>query len=166
MKKQFFVILVLMLMISGCLSVTDGTDKNVETEGSTETLLFVATERTTETVTVDTESAVTLEIVTVDTESVMTSEIVIVDTELVMETEAKVEVVRKTDTEEEIGFISTEDLESNKVDKSEVVNDSQATWTEEEIEDFWEQYENVDGSFETITDGYGLGVEIEISPVP
>ena len=166
MKKQFFVILVLMLMISGCLSVTDGTDKNVETEGSTETLLFVATERTTETVTGGTESAVTLEIVTVDTESVMTSEIVIVNTELVMETEAKVEVVRKTDTEEEIGFISTEDLESNKVDKSEVVNDSQATWTEEEIEDFWEQYENIDGSFETITDGYGTGVEIEISPVP
>ena len=41
-------------------------------------------------------------------------------------------------------------------------------WTDEEIEDFWEDAEVIGGigTGEPITDGYGPGVEIEITPMP
>ena len=45
-----------------------------------------------------------------------------------------------------------------------VVSGSAPEWTDEEIEDFWDDAENIDGSFEPVTDGYGPGVEIEITP--
>ena len=43
---------------------------------------------------------------------------------------------------------------------------SEPEWTEEEIEDFWADAETGVGSFDAATDGYGQGVEIEITPTP
>lgn len=61
---------------------------------------------------------------------------------------------------------NTETLEAEKAEGSGVSSNVNLEWTEEKMKDFWDDVETGGGVFEDLTDGYGSGVEIVITPMP
>ena len=179
MKKNMMVVMMTwILMLTGCSSVAGDPTNNVENNWGTECLELEESETVLEIFTDNTEVIIEPITETIkETEctegfaEVTDTEEKIIETEFVMVEKNKEKSSGSGDSTEKADISARiEESTSNAVayegEENAVVNNSQTEWTEEEIENFWDEFENIDGSFETVTDGHGTGIEIEISLIP
>ena len=159
MKKKVLTMM-LVLTMSACSSAPSNTAESTESPVSTEAMASVGTEISTEKVAESTEDATTE--IQVATEAEETTEIA----EETTEAEPEFAVVAMSATKYAKSSVNVRRGPSSDYEKMGSLSTNQKVKVIVQADTGWYQIELDGGDSKPTTDGYGPGVEIEITPMP